>query len=137
MLHDFEYLFVHESFVAVVLPDLFQNPTLRSLGLRPGERKSAFLFHWIIAEWPDHFFWLLERIASLFPEEVYWGKGWSRMSVSWRELGFFLNPAFSATDQQETYTLLTDFFHAYEAYYFSRWGTFWPWGLTCNAQSKP
>ncbi|HEX9135286.1 MAG TPA: TniQ family protein [Ktedonobacteraceae bacterium] len=137
MLQQFEHLFVRETFASVVLRDLFQDPTLRSLSQRPGERKSAFLFHWLVAEWPKHFFWLLERIASLFPEEVYWGKGWSRWPVPWRELDFFLNPAFSVPDQQQTYSLLTDFFSAYETYFPSRWGTFWPWGLTHTVQHEP
>ncbi len=129
----FENLFVQESFAAVVLKDLFQTPALLSLHLRPGERKSAFLFHWIIAEWPKHFFWLLEHIASLFSNKVNRA---SYRAMQWRESDFFLNPAFSAPDQQQTFSLLVDFFHAYETYFPSRWGTFWPWGFTHTSHSE-
>ena len=122
----FEELFVQESFATVVLQDLFHVPALLSLRLQPGERKSAFLFHWIVAEWPNHFFWLLEHIASLFSNKVHRA---SYRSMQWRESNFFLNPAFSASNQQQTFSLLMDCLHAYTILFPSRWGTHWLWGF--------
>ena len=122
----FEELFVQESFATVVLQELFHVPALLSLTLQPGERKSAFLFHWIIAEWPNHFFWLLEYIASLFSNKVHRA---SYRSMQWRKSNFFLNSAFSAYDQQQTFSLLMDCLHTYTILFPSRWGTYWPWGF--------
>lgn len=135
LMHSFEDLFFHGSFQIMIAPGLSKAPDLQSLNSYPRKQRSMFLFHWIMANWPDHFFWLLEHMSSLLPNNRQrisrWieGSRWVTTFSFWQEESFYQNPAFFNPDQRDTFALMQDFFLVYEDYFTSKFPNvrIYPW----------
>ncbi len=135
LMHHFEDLFFHGSFQLKIIPGLSHAPDLQSLNTHPRDQRSMFLFHWIMANWPDHFFWLLEHMSSLLPNIrhriQYWIEDYGLVTKFsfWREEIFFQNPAFFTPDQRYTFPLMQHFFRVYEDYFPSKFPhvRIYPW----------